>query len=725
MSDSGIVESMEFVKHSVSLTHEATDQTSEKKRLVARVFMRWYLQQVKKRSHKPMNDTESLYHISNVLFRHHLQRVLFHRLSREFPHQFLAWVNQLEVFQVNSQSHSVCGQAKISLPPVHRSHDSQISPIDERDQGLYSLWFKKLIYQVLKTHQLSVFFKLVNEDMYSDNTKHQLAEYSINQYVITPLVLDKYTPHFLMLLSHAKFELGTLLVKTPLTHEGSGDEKSRQTLPDQREQHAQLLYTALRQRFHESTTNTSLINCLLFEITPSVTTLFQFEVELSELYMSQQWHRFWTKYQQWLLVIFQILYTLQIMDEQQVTHYDLHHKNIFIDENLNHTGQDLLPQDSILYILQAKQGVSVAPRQSRAYIFDFDLSYHQKSWQISGIQSYSAKQKPYGREAQHNSRWDLFKFLSILFRRSRSFQTATLDHWLRNVFRFDEWQITHPEVTDTNISQQIKYINQNLWVRMHCKLDNFTASCMCLLDPKMNPKGALRPNHQLPDLCCSPQQALEQFLPLLTDRATQNQMFRELLYPETHNIQLSHQKFAREFRPLNAHDQNSTDHLLQYRTLMLQDCWPCLLNKNKLLLNYSGMVHKPRRLLKVYQDHFVKSVDAIHQNETQSNSLVKASKNNLDLLQGMIGLTQDLYSLIDQAASLLNEYQKRIDDDKKWVLDKPWQFLDLEDDVNLDVADFPLQPGTVHWTKNVYAINKEVRDEFGINLKLQLSRTNT
>jgi hypothetical protein len=119
MSSNEIQQSIEFVDHCTSLLDETT---SQKKQALARRFMQGYLRRVMRQS-----QTNSIYHVSNVLFRHHLQRVLFHYLKKEFPVRFFTMTNTIKYLKTDTASEALFFHAEIRGLPSPNS--SEISPI--------------------------------------------------------------------------------------------------------------------------------------------------------------------------------------------------------------------------------------------------------------------------------------------------------------------------------------------------------------------------------------------------------------------------------------------------------------------------------------------------------------------------------------------------------------------------------------------------------------------
>jgi hypothetical protein len=525
---------------------------------------------------------------------------------------------------------------------------------------------------------MTVFVKMVNKNLYPHKKNH-LVEYIVNRDVINELVLNKLTPHLVVLLSQSPLHL-TRVVELETTHPKISELKQ-----------------VLQTRFKHLDPNSE-FDVSIFESHDKAESLFDWEIKMIKLRnQKDSLNVYFDRVRQWLGVIWQVLYTLNVMDHVRITHYDLHHGNIFV-----HPPKTSVERECLLYIVNSNSSIQLPMNMCQSYIFDFDMAFHQKSWNEMNLVSYPLNKQKVGILSQHNSRFDLFKFLQIVFEVVDRLQIPSIEQWLQRVFGFDRWIVNHPDVKDDNIEQQSQYVNDNLWVRMKCvastDTDPYFSNVLCKLKLNSQTKEYEPCGHFDEDarnkLCPSVQKTMSSLTEFLSSPEINHILSREILEsasPELSRIQ------ARLTQQESKFEKCKTPHRMK---MELFTKWRLLQKKQKRVLELIKQL--PVNLTKY--DSMVKKF-------AEFNEKAHDNYNILDYI------TED--HVFDTAISKSLLELSVLMDDLNQSIESGWYDMMAEPILtSLDVdacISMGWKPDSPHWSKNVYALNDHIKMDFQTN----------
>lgn len=158
-------------------------------------------------------------------------------------------------------------------------------------------------------------------------------------------------------------------------------------------------------------------------------------------------------------ILFQVFYTLLVMDHRELTHYDLHLHNIFLEK--------LKPSDTpqtLVYFLDDHNYITLKLGDYFVRLFDWDMAFHKKVIKRPEKSSRLQWACPnYGMCNIHKSEYDLHKVLMLIY----DFKIRLSPEWIS----FIESMYGNRTSTD---------LNKNLWIRRSkctgsangCRLDS-------------------------------------------------------------------------------------------------------------------------------------------------------------------------------------------------------------------------------------------------------------
>jgi hypothetical protein len=168
-------------------------------------------------------------------------------------------------------------------------------------------------------------------------------------------------------------------------------------------------------------------------------------------------------------ILFQIFYTLVVMDHRKITHYDLHLGNIFLEELVIGGTQ---PSQTFVYFLDDHTYVTLTLGKYFVRLYDWDMAYEEKTINESERRSRRIWACPnYGMCNVHKSEYDSHKVL-MLVDRYRHVIPPRLAHFIQS-------QYGHSDQPD---------LNWNLYKRQKiCNDHNCRSDSLCQLKTTQNP----------------------------------------------------------------------------------------------------------------------------------------------------------------------------------------------------------------------------------------------
>jgi len=280
------------------------------------------------------------------------------------------------------------------------------------------------------------------------------------------------------------------------------------------------------------------LNLLMMENHPTGHNLQHILNEIAKTYQTQSKHYVLLMHDL-LMITFQTLYTLSVMDEMQITHYDLHVGNIFYHR------PEKPAQNTRMYILNNHMAFLTHPCSVQTHLNDWDLSYHQPSIKtmLGDFKRLPDYHDSLNIKSRHNIAFDLYMVIHNLY--PYFAHCPTLENWMRQVLSCTNPDI-HQNVSILNSENQDIFkplINENAFCRMvymnHKTREyaqrkiggdlNFATSRFCYVD-----MITLKPQNYLSPLKCSqtmlsPIKALEAFTLLLLDPLKWQVLQKELI----------------------------------------------------------------------------------------------------------------------------------------------------------------------------------------------------
>jgi hypothetical protein len=164
-----------------------------------------------------------------------------------------------------------------------------------------------------------------------------------------------------------------------------------------------------------------------------------------------------------LKLLFQIIYTLHVMDNYEITHYDLHLGNIFLEKL--HTQLDQTPQ-TFVYFLNDNTYVVLQLGNYFARLFDWDMAYQKDV--IKKVEEKSRKQwacSDAGICNTHKSQYDFHKLLMLIYK----YYKVKLD---RTILEFIKDQYGNLGSKDLNENIFLRETSCGDPAQPHCRADS-------------------------------------------------------------------------------------------------------------------------------------------------------------------------------------------------------------------------------------------------------------
>lgn len=187
-----------------------------------------------------------------------------------------------------------------------------------------------------------------------------------------------------------------------------------------------------------------------------------------------------------LKILFQIIYTLHVMDNYEITHYDLHLGNVFL-EQLS-AQRDQTPQ-TFVYFLNENTYVVLELGEYFVRLFDWDMAYQKDV--IKKVEEDSRRKhwacKDAGICNTHKSQYDFHKLFMLIYK----YYKLKLD---RSILEFLKDQYGNIQSKDLNENIFLRETSCDEPAQPHCRADSL---CEIKKDGKYNTcKGEwkVRPN---------------------------------------------------------------------------------------------------------------------------------------------------------------------------------------------------------------------------------------
>lgn len=338
-------------------------------------------------------------------------------------------------------------------PSIHFVQSIKIFNPDstkEQDNWIYT-W----LYYVFRNTGLNVFCKLTYATM-EDSNYYRAIESLIYEQIIGPLITDRLSPHFMLPIARIKIPSNTMDKWFTKNHHKDWLENLPRPWPE-------------------------FMNLLVTECAQGITLNNYIKKHLVE---NECWGLF-----------FQIFYNLAVMDNIRLTHYDLHDRNIFLQET-NYKIDKNDKNDPInhiwIYFIDNNRYVRLVIKRYFVRFFDWDLGYAE-SLHISHNdplkQSRQNICKNHGRCAIHQSVFDLNQVMLPLIEDYH-------DKLPSSLIEFMEKQYKNRSIDDINQnirsrSKICNYFDPNATCRSDhvCKLVRKGSSYVC--EGKLNNTNVL------------------------------------------------------------------------------------------------------------------------------------------------------------------------------------------------------------------------------------------
>lgn len=135
--------------------------------------------------------------------------------------------------------------------------------------------------------------------------------------------------------------------------------------------------------------------------------------------------------EEFVKIMFQVLYTLHVMDQEKLTHYDLHLGNIFLEKI-----DPAAPPQTFVYFIGRDSYVTLTLGKYFVRLFDWDMAYKPRVATSSEEKSRRGWPcKNYGMCNVHKSEYDTHKFLILAHRYKQSLSptiTTFIEHQYGN-----------------------------------------------------------------------------------------------------------------------------------------------------------------------------------------------------------------------------------------------------------------------------------------------------
>jgi hypothetical protein len=235
---------------------------------------------------------------------------------------------------------------------------------------------------------------------YDSSNKFKEIEPRIYKHIIRPLLEQRTTPHFMMYLGHQyipswdkmyEYINKNIVGLKPTMHDNLKkiktkfyDQLDSEEYPIEEKTGGNILLTECADgiSFHDFLSNISLGS----------------EEDSNEL----------------IKVLFQMLYTLKIMDEVGLTHYDLHAGNTFLEYTKDKFAIKEGKNQTYIYFINERQYISLPIGKYFARIFDWDFGFKESIETKDEMSSRGKYCKKYGICSIHNNFYDMFHVYSSL-----------------------------------------------------------------------------------------------------------------------------------------------------------------------------------------------------------------------------------------------------------------------------------------------------------------------
>lgn len=340
----------------------------------------------------------------DAFMRIQVGRSLLYHLSEHWPCNFMKSLQHIEYMAKNSASDSLCFVGKIRISKsVSRSYPHQGA-------------LQTLIHEYFEKQPYHVFVKIVPAYEIL-GSKFKEIEPFLYEHVVNNMVINHLSPHFMMYLTKSSGPLVKELDRN-LHHTKANDLMNR------------LLTT------FPAANHTTMFHTLVLETSPSSQTLNDFLKKLRNDLDRRNIIGYCQTLRSLLLILFQLFYTLAVMDDQQVTHYDLHLDNIFVHETLKPPQKT----DSAVYIINEKTFVTANDTMAHIRIFDWDYGYEAKSAQQLPEAAKASRNefvcRRWGICDTHNPWFDLHKVIRLITQ--YRILPSELIYFLNTVYLFPE-----------------------------------------------------------------------------------------------------------------------------------------------------------------------------------------------------------------------------------------------------------------------------------------------
>jgi hypothetical protein len=170
-------------------------------------------------------------------------------------------------------------------------------------------------------------------------------------------------------------------------------------------------------------------------------------------------------------ILFQVIYTIEMMNQVKLTHYDLHLGNIFL-EDLSQYKND---KKKMIYFLSEDEYVVLNHNRYFAKIFDFDFAYARVAVTREQSKSREIRYCPqYGICSQHDTYQDLHCFLILLLHDNKWVKNKRLEDFIKGVY------LQRGKTDDLNIDLYSRVnLPENFFINHLCEIKKVGGEVKC------------------------------------------------------------------------------------------------------------------------------------------------------------------------------------------------------------------------------------------------------
>lgn len=321
-------------------------------------------------------------------------RALVDLLSDNWPHDFFEAIKNVHFMEKNSSGESMCFFGDIVVP----------SDISKR---YAKSTFQALLHEYTQVHPFRVFVKMVKS--YVEKDQFREIEPLLYETIINPMVFNRLTPHVMMYVCKGT---SRLMIDTDTDKMFMFDNEYPIFERSQFRSPVQKIYAQLDRTYEDTSLyedkSYAEYHTLVLECGKGIT-LENFMQQLNSL--SKQTPQYRAMIKELVIILFQVFYTLCVFDFKQLTHYDLHLGNVFLQSEPAYQSS---PSD--VYLINTSEAVIPRPISHSVRIFDWDYSYHKPTNEtFAKDQTRSVFSCPnQGICNVHNPGFDLHRFLMKL-----------------------------------------------------------------------------------------------------------------------------------------------------------------------------------------------------------------------------------------------------------------------------------------------------------------------